>query len=151
MSWVISLVEDDDAIREHLASVLRARGLQVIEARHGGEALEIVRQRGIRPALMVLDLMMPVMDGWAVLNAQRSEPLLDGVPVVVITANQPGGPFPETVQAVFEKPFSLAALLEKIRHLCADVERPRRPLALGSDGLHAALVVETGGEDPDSA
>jgi CheY-like chemotaxis protein len=145
VSWVISLVEDDDAIREHLAEVLRARGLQVVEARHGAEALELVRRRGIRPALMVLDLMMPVMDGRALLDAQPAEPLLDGVPVVVITAHDPVGPLPATVHAVLKKPFALNTLLETVRHLCSDLDPPSRPIARGSPGLDRPLATD----DPD--
>jgi CheY-like chemotaxis protein len=117
VSWLVTLVEDDDDIREHLAEVLRARGLQVLEARNGAEALDLIRTRGVRPALVLIDLMMPVMDGWALLGAQQAEPLFDGVPVVVITACDPDGPLPSTVQAVFRKPFSLAALLDTIRHV----------------------------------
>jgi CheY-like chemotaxis protein len=139
MSWVVSLIEDDDDIREHLAAVLKARGLQVVEARNGADALDLVRTRGIRPALIIADLMMPVMDGWAFLGAQASEPLIDGVPVVVITARDPVGPLPATVQAVFQKPFALSALLDTIRHLCADLEPPKRPLARGSTGLAQPL------------
>jgi CheY-like chemotaxis protein len=147
MSWVVSLVEDDDDIREHLAEVLKARGLKVVEARQGAEALEEIRRRGIRPSLMLLDLMMPVMDGWAVLNAQASEPLLDGVPVIVITAQDPGGPLPATVQAVFQKPFSLALLLDTVRHVCADLDPPRRA-ARGSDGLKPPLKPPSDDGDP---
>jgi CheY-like chemotaxis protein len=121
MSWVVSLVEDDDAIREELRDILTARGLQVIEARNGVEVLEGVRRRGVRPALIVLDLMMPVMDGWAFLSAQASEPLLDGVPVIVITAHDPAGPFPATVHAVLRKPFPIASLLAAVRELTADL------------------------------
>lgn len=117
----MSLVEDDDDIREHLASVLTARGLQVVEARDGAQALDIMRSRGIRPALMVLDLMMPNMDGWSLLAAQPSEPLLDGVPVVVITAHDHHGPLPPSVHAVFSKPFALATFLETVRKLCSSL------------------------------
>jgi CheY-like chemotaxis protein len=115
---VISVVEDDADIREHLAEVFRARGLKVVEACHGAEVLDQVRRQGIRPAVIVLDLLMPVMDGWALLDAQRSEPMLDGVPVVVITAQEPDGPFPSTVHAVLRKPFSLSTLLQTVRQLC---------------------------------
>ena len=135
MSWVVTVIEDDDDIREHLSEVLRARGLQVVEARQGDDALQIVRRQGIRPALIILDLMMPVMDGWALLDAQPNEPLIEGVPVVVITASPPARTFPPTVRAVFQKPFALAALLDKIRHVLADVGSPKRPLGRGTDGL----------------
>ena len=147
MSWVVSVVEDDEAIREHLAEVMRARGLQVVEARNGAEVLELVRRRGIRPALIVLDLMMPVMDGWALLNAQPTEPMIDGVPVIVITAYELHGPFPSTVHAIFRKPFPLASLLDTIHHLTASIEAPRRPLARGSEGLRTPL--KPPGDDDD--
>jgi CheY-like chemotaxis protein len=127
VSWIVSVVEDDDAIREELRDILTARGLRVIEARNGAEVLALVRRRGVRPALLVLDLMMPVMDGWALLNAQSSEPLLDGVPVIIITAHEPTGPFPPTVHAVFRKPFALALLLASVRELTADIHGPTRP------------------------
>jgi CheY-like chemotaxis protein len=149
VSWIVSLVEDDEDIREHLAEVMRARGLQVVEARNGAEVLDLVRRRGIRPALLVLDLMMPVMDGWALLAAQASEPMIDGVPVIVITAYELQGPFPATVQAVFRKPFPLASLLDTIRHVTSSIEPPRRPLARGSEGLPAPLVPPKAGDDPE--
>ncbi len=149
MSWVVSLVEDDDDIRTHLAEVLRARGLNVLEAAHGADALSMLRARGIRPALMVVDLMMPVMDGWALLNAQASEPLIDGVPVVVITA-QEAGPLPATVEKIFQKPFALGALIETIRHLCGDLEPARRPLARGSEGIGKLVRGGTPDQDPEA-
>jgi CheY-like chemotaxis protein len=139
VSWVVSLVEDDDAIREELRDILRARGLQVVEARHGGEALEAVRRRGVRPALLVVDLMMPVMSGIELLAAQASEPLLEGVPVIVMTAHEPSGPFPPTVHAVFRKPFALASLLAEVKRLTADMSGPVRPLPRGSVGLPPPL------------
>ena len=127
MSWMISVIEDDDAIREELRDVLIARGLRVLEARNGAEVLALVRRQGVRPALLVLDLMMPVMDGWGLLNAQSSEPLLDGVPVIIITAHEPAGPFPATVHAVLRKPFALSSLLVSVRELTADMQSPKRP------------------------
>jgi CheY-like chemotaxis protein len=120
MSWVVSVVEDDDDIREDLARVLKARGLQVLEARHGAAVLDEIRRRGVRPSLLLLDLMMPVMDGWALLNAQATEPLLDGVPVVVMTARDPAGPLPSTVHAVLQKPFSLTELLDAVQSICGN-------------------------------
>ena len=147
MSWVVTVVEDDDAIREHLVEVMTARGLKVVEARNGAEVLDVIRSQGVRPSMMVLDLMMPVMDGWTLLSTQASEPLLDGVPVIVITAHEPPGHLPETVRAVFRKPFPLWALLDTVRHLCGDVAPPRRA-ARGSDGLKPPLTPP--GEDPET-
>ena len=139
MSWVVSVVEDDDDIREDLSEVLSARGLRVMQARHGGEVLEEVRRRGVRPSLLLLDLMMPVMDGWALLAAQASEPLLDGVPVVVMTARDPAGPLPSTVAAVLTKPFSLSKLLDTVQSIVGDPDPHHRPKRT-SDGLKTALV-----------
>jgi len=145
MSWMIAVVEDDTDIREHLAEVLKARGFKVVEARHGAEAIEAIRNRGVRPTLMVLDLMMPVMDGWTLLQQQPGERLLADVPVVVVSAYEPPKPLPATVHAVFRKPFPLRALLETVRHLCADLEPPRRV----ARGTEAVTPVTDDPDDPD--
>jgi DNA-binding response OmpR family regulator len=82
-SYVL-VVDDDPAIRGLLADALRDEGYTVDLAAHGREALDAMRAR--RPATVVLDLMMPVMDGFSFMEACLSERLCENVPIVVISA-----------------------------------------------------------------
>src|SRR5919112_1073767 len=84
-SYVL-VVDDDPAIRGLVADALRSEGFDVDMAAHGREALEAIRAR--KPATVVLDLMMPIMDGFSFMEACKREELCDGVPIVVISAVQ---------------------------------------------------------------
>jgi CheY-like chemotaxis protein len=81
----ILIVEDDDEIREALMYVLEQQGYAVEEARNGREALELLHEHEA-PRLILLDLMMPVMDGWQFRHAQLEDPQLARIPVVVLSA-----------------------------------------------------------------
>ena len=116
----VLLVEDDRAIVNSLADALRGEGFLVAIAENGREALELLRG-GLRPFAIILDLMMPVMDGWDFRNEQLRDPALRDIPVVVITAT---GFSANTIRAQFGDvallskpvPFSeLLALLERAR------------------------------------
>ncbi len=78
------VVEDDAASREMLCRILKKEGLSVVEAENGSVALE--RLATSRPSIILLDLMMPVMDGFEFLSILRRKPDLAGIPVIVITA-----------------------------------------------------------------
>ncbi|MCB9685928.1 MAG: response regulator [Alphaproteobacteria bacterium] len=80
----VLVVDDDDALRELAVRVLTDLGRSVRQARHGGEALERMREH--LPGLVLLDLMMPELDGFGVLEAMRSDPELSSIPVVVLSA-----------------------------------------------------------------
>lgn len=82
-SYVL-VVDDDPAIRGLVGDALRSEGYTVDLAAHGREALDAMRAR--RPSTVVLDLMMPVMDGFSFIEACHHEQLCDGVPIVVISA-----------------------------------------------------------------
>jgi CheY-like chemotaxis protein len=82
----ILIVEDDDDIRRSLADVLEHRGYPVALAHNGLEALEYLRSAPQPPRLILLDLMMPVMDGWQFCAAQQEDPSLATIPVVVLSA-----------------------------------------------------------------
>ena len=84
-SYVL-VVDDDPAIRGLVADALRSEGFSVDMAAHGREALDAMRAR--RPATIVLDLMMPVMDGFSFMEACKKEHLCSDVPIVVISAVQ---------------------------------------------------------------
>jgi two-component system, chemotaxis family, chemotaxis protein CheY len=115
----ILVVEDDEAIRGLVSDVLRDDGYNVREARNGAEALESVRDR--RPDLIVLDLMMPVMDGWTFVEECHGQPCCDDVPIVVTSASTD---LPRTaeqlrsfgVRSCLAKPFDVDGLLALVEH-----------------------------------
>lgn len=83
----ILLVEDDDDVREALADVLRDAGYDVAWAADGAEAIRLLRA-GLRPAAIVLDLMMPVMNGFQFRAEQLSDPDLARIPVILVSADR---------------------------------------------------------------
>jgi CheY-like chemotaxis protein len=85
LSGPILVVEDDEDIRESLQGFLEARGYEVVAVNHGREALEHL-QRLPRPALILLDMAMPVMDGHRLLTLRKENEGFRGVPVVIISA-----------------------------------------------------------------
>ncbi len=84
---MVLLVEDDGDVREALADVLREHGYDVAWAADGAEAIRALRS-GLRPAAILLDLMMPVMDGFQFRAEQRSDPALARIPVIVVSADR---------------------------------------------------------------
>jgi CheY-like chemotaxis protein len=81
----VLLVEDDDDLREALADALTERGHDVVMAADGLDGLRKLRDAG--PDVVVLDLMMPQLDGWQFRIAQRGDPMLATTPVVAISAS----------------------------------------------------------------
>jgi two-component system OmpR family response regulator len=112
-SYVL-VVDDDPAIRGLVGDALRDEGFSVDLAAHGREALEAMRAR--RPATVVLDLMMPIMDGFSFMEACHSEQLCDNVPIVVITAVHDALQriHEVPVHACIAKPFDLAELVRTV-------------------------------------
>ena len=82
----VMVVEDDVEIREALIEILEEHGCDVVGAANGALALAHLRSTSALPCLILLDLMMPVMDGQAFREAQVQDPLLADIPVVVISA-----------------------------------------------------------------
>src|ERR671932_609153 len=82
------IVEDDEDIRDLLSTLLTVLGFEVREANNGQVGLEALRS-GWKPDLIVLDLMMPVMNGWAFRAEQRKIDGLREVPVIVLSARRP--------------------------------------------------------------
>lgn len=84
MGMSILVVEDDPELLEGLSELLESEGHQVRRARHGLEALGFLRA-GQRPHLILLDLMMPIMNGWQFRQEQRMDSELAKIPIVVIS------------------------------------------------------------------
>jgi len=115
----ILVVEDDASIRGLVSDLLRDDGYHVSEASNGAETLDAVREQ--RLDLIVLDLMMPVMDGWTFVEECRREPGCNDVPIVVTSASHD---LPRTaerlrsfgVRTCLAKPFDVAGLLALVEH-----------------------------------
>jgi CheY-like chemotaxis protein len=82
----VLIVDDDLDIRETLTEILEDRGFAVITAANGLEALQVLRSADVKPSVILLDLMMPVMDGYDFLAEYKRDPALASIPVVVVTA-----------------------------------------------------------------
>ena len=120
---LVLVVDDDFDIREALTDVLASEGYSVVTAADGGEALEQLRG-GVRPAVMLLDLMMPRVSGVEVIDALRKDQSLSHIPVVVCSANRGYGPDDLGVHDVLRKPVSVEELLDAV----ARAIRPRPPV-----------------------
>ena len=118
----ILVVDDDDAIRTLLLTILRRRGLSVDTARHGAEALELLDR--CRYSVMLLDLMMPRVNGWQVLEQiGKYEPSLRPVVVVLTAGTEPRDVDPNLVAGSIRKPFDVELLLDMIT-ACLSYARP---------------------------
>ena len=115
----VLVVDDDVAVRRPMARLLELEGFDVIEAGNGQEALTCLRtELGI--AVIVLDLRMPVMDGWAFRTRQRADPLVAHIPVIVISGAD-SDRFDELgAVAAFEKPVSPSSVINALRELLSN-------------------------------
>lgn len=104
-----------------MTELLEINGYEVISAANGSEALSMLEDAHERPpCLILLDLMMPVMNGWDFLDALRKHPHFARLSVVIVSAYEDRAPR-EQVQGVLKKPVNFAALLEKVKHYCKPV------------------------------
>ena len=110
----VLIVDDDPGVLEVLELALDAEGYQVVLARNGREGLE--RATTIRPHLLVVDLMMPIMDGWQLVREFRKQERVEETPVIILSAahNVEQAARDLGVQAVVSKPFNLDDLLDLI-------------------------------------
>jgi CheY-like chemotaxis protein len=110
-------VDDDDQLRESIAEGLEAAGFVVIRATDGHDALGHLRHES-RPALVLLDLLMPGMNGWQLCEVMHSDPALAEIPIVALTATASMDPESLHLADVADwiaKPFDLNEVLEVIR------------------------------------
>ncbi|MEW6746697.1 MAG: response regulator [Planctomycetota bacterium] len=114
----VLIIDDDKWVVMSTQMVLEAEGFEVKAATSGGEGLEVAR--AWRPSLILLDILMPGIDGWETLERLKADPVVGDVPVVVFTAR--GGPAGKTryrelgAVGYFTKPFRPEALIETVRH-----------------------------------
>lgn len=114
----ILVVEDDQCIRETLCAILVDEGFQVESASNGREALDHLLCAGnIPPHLLIVDVMMPVLNGWELCAEMARRPQLASLPVLIVSANAAvhGAPRPLRSLWILEKPIRFEALLGHIQ------------------------------------
>ncbi len=120
MAGYILVVDDDRDIRDTLVELLVDRGFPAIGAGNGVEALEILRTSATPPSLILLDLMMPVMDGRGFRERQLENPAWTAIPVIVISAY---GDADQQARALaldhLRKPLAMRPLMDAVRRHCA--------------------------------
>ena len=130
---LVLVVDDEDAIREALCDLLEDAGFATIGARHGLDALRALTTLPTAPAFILLDLMMPIMDGWAFCRSRWKSQTLREIPVILISAvdmaesNRPTG-----IDAFLPKPLDV----ERFTQLAARMAGRRNLRARPNDRLH---------------
>ena len=114
----ILIVEDDESIRETFKLALEVQGYTVFTASNGKEGIEMLPKLP-RPCLILLDLMMPVMDGWDFVDALDQSMVLASIPVVVVTAFSDKAKFIKA-KTIIKKPVDLDVLFAIVRQYCTD-------------------------------
>jgi len=121
----VLIVEDDEDLREMMAQILSLAGFNAATATNGREALDYLR-RGDAPQLILLDLMMPVMDGWEFQRERRRDPDLAEVPVVVLSALDEARAGEAATHEFMKKPLDFERLLQIVKGYCGPASPPRR-------------------------
>jgi len=136
-SPAVLIVDDDDDIRETLRVCLEEEGFLVRTACNGLEALAHLAD-GTLPGLILLDLMMPGMNGWEVLEQLQADDVRATIPVAVMSGSHRGEVGAATY--VVPKPFDLGAMVDLVREHCADAPDSRRHRTDRQGGDQTALA-----------
>lgn len=119
VALLILLVEDDDDNREMLSRRLQKRGLEVVCAVDGEEAVECARRD--RPLLVLMDMSLPKIDGWEATRRLKADPLTAPIPIIALTAHAMRGDRERALEVGCDeydtKPIVFARLIEKIEAL----------------------------------
>jgi CheY-like chemotaxis protein len=119
------VVDDDPDILEALSEILESEGFAIQQARNGQEALEILEK--VSPSLILLDLMMPVMDGWEFAEKMRRRVDWSQIPVIVLSADRNIGGRARELGALgyLAKPFELSALLSLVQSSLSSLQKTK--------------------------
>lgn len=115
----ILIVEDDDGIRETLTLMLEVEGYQVTSAQHGAEAIDVLDRDGDPFCAILLDLMMPVMNGWEFARKIQDEKRWSSIPIILVTAFSHEAGTIEGVRQIVSKPVDMGELMRSIGGFCA--------------------------------
>jgi CheY-like chemotaxis protein len=120
-------VEDEPGVIELIRLILDERGLKVVGAVTGTGGLALIRE--LKPALVLLDLMLPEMDGWEIFRRMKADEALKDIPIIIVTAKTAGidealAKHVAKVDAYIKKPFSLEELLQSVDRALGSTEEP---------------------------
>jgi CheY-like chemotaxis protein len=110
---IILLIEDEVDVRQAIAELLVEHGYEVLAAANGREAIAVL-DSGCRPSLILLDLMMPILNGWNVLDVLAGAGDLSAIPLVIMSAFENTARTIRHAQAFLPKPLKLASLLATV-------------------------------------
>ena len=113
----VLIVEDDSDLREMMAQLLTLEGFHSAAVANGKEALRYLSS-GDTPNVILLDLMMPVMDGWEFRRVQQADPVLSRVPTIVLSALDQSRAYDLKPAAFLKKPLDFDRLLQLVREYC---------------------------------
>jgi CheY-like chemotaxis protein len=113
----ILVVEDDPGVRAALADALTLEGFEVMCVENGEVAFRHLKQ-GARPCVILLDLMMPVMDGWTFQRTLLADPRLADIPIVIMTAVGVTRAASLPVGSVLHKPLRMDTVVEVVQGHC---------------------------------
>lgn len=119
-SNIVVCIEDEPGVIELIRLILERTGLTVLGAENGPAGLDMIRQS--RPALVLLDLMLPGMDGWEIYRRMKADATMKNIPVIIVTAKAEGidevlAKQVAKVDDYIKKPFSLQELLQSVERV----------------------------------
>ena|SRR5688500_10368650 len=121
----ILVVDDEADIRWLISELLIDEGYTVAQATNGHEALIYLQAANPLPCVIILDLMMPIMNGWDFLQVRQQNPLLAPIPIVVVSAARTAINVSALgVQGALDKPFDVDRLLATIQRYCPSAPPP---------------------------
>jgi CheY-like chemotaxis protein len=118
MSCLVLVVEDDPDLREMMAQILTLEGFDTDTATDGLDALMQLLTAGRHPHVILLDMMMPRMDGWAFVDRQAKTPSIADIPVVVVSAAPRDRLRGVRAAAILQKPLNFDELVTTVRTHC---------------------------------
>ncbi len=123
----VLVVEDSIEVLETMRCLLQEPGYRVVCAGDGHEALRRLSRMEKLPDAILLDLMMPLMDGWQVLNELQRNAVFSNIPVILVSALDLDAPCFPQVAAYLRKPIDCPALMKTLASICGDTSRNHAP------------------------
>ena len=114
----VLIVEDDRDLRESLRDLISAEGYSAMEAENGRVALDLLLGgKAAEPCLILLDLMMPELNGWEFLDIMRKTDAIASIPTIIVTAVS-GVKLPKGSNKIIKKPINIIELIQTIETYC---------------------------------